>query len=115
MEKIVASEWDAAFGGFTGWMAQIESDRINFELQLLQDKNFDAQVDEQHALVRQTTEPHLRAGEVDEDTDRPTHVCGHGPDAVVALERQFERLVRQVDAGNVHPSLHQTLQHARII
>lgn len=56
MEMIDVKEWDAAFGGFTGWMAQIESDRINFELQLLADAEFDRIVDEQYdAMVDELT------------------------------------------------------------
>ena len=47
-EKIDAKEWDQAFGGFTGWMAQIEEDRINFELQLLGEESFDISTDLQY-------------------------------------------------------------------
>jgi hypothetical protein len=48
MEMIDVKEWDAAFGGFNGWMAQIEEDRINFELQLLAEEAFDMTADLQY-------------------------------------------------------------------
>lgn len=49
MEMIDVNEWDAFTGGFDGWVAQMEKDRINFKLQLIADENFDAVVDEQYA------------------------------------------------------------------
>jgi hypothetical protein len=41
-------EWEAFVGDFDGWVAQMELDRINFELQMLAEAAIEAEADVQY-------------------------------------------------------------------
>ena len=41
-------DWEAFVGSFDNWVAQMEQDRINFELQMLAEATVEAQADVQY-------------------------------------------------------------------
>jgi hypothetical protein len=72
-------------------------------------------VDKQNTIAWQFAEPHFRAREIGEDSNWLANLCRNGTNPVVPLERELKRLMREIDASDIHARLDKTLKDTRIV
>jgi hypothetical protein len=72
-------------------------------------------VDEQNTIAREFAQTHFRARKIRKYSDRLSNLRGNSTNPVVPLERKIKRLMRKVDASNIHTRLNETLEDTRIV
>jgi hypothetical protein len=72
-------------------------------------------VDQKNTIAGQFAQANLGTRKIGEDAHRSADLSGNSANPVVALESELDRLMRQVDTGDIHSRLDETLEHPRII